>query len=150
MIYGVQLGCLIFNLITWYSTLFDITHVGWHTLYKVCDDNFDQIDAESACYTLGYTNGGTFQTASMSWSESEIPFLMNEVECESASTNFLSCSSIAEDCTHSENILLTCFASGKRSSTFCRVSSIIELLFGFYFNVTFYRISFTEQLKIVF
>ena len=49
------------------------------------------------------------------WSEPEIPFLMDDVECESASTNFLSCSSSAEDCGHNENVLLTCFASGKES-----------------------------------
>ena len=43
------------------------------------------------------------------WSESEIPFLMDDVQCESASTNFLSCpSSGSEDCAHSENVLLSC------------------------------------------
>ena len=47
------------------------------------------------------------------WSESEIPFLMDNVECESASTNFLSCSSSAENCDHTENVLLTCYASGE-------------------------------------
>ena len=74
-------------------------------------------DAESACNTLGYTNGGFYDTIDMgnSWSEPEIPFSMDDVECESASTNFLSCTSSADDnCGHYENVLLTCFASGKR------------------------------------
>ena len=76
----------------------------------VCDDNFDQINAESACFTLGYTNGGSFQTYRMfdRWSEPEITFLMDNVECDSATTNFLSCSSSASDCSHYENVLLTC------------------------------------------
>ena len=47
------------------------------------------------------------------WSEPEIPFLMDDVECESSSTNFTSCSSSAEDCNHEENVFLTCFESGK-------------------------------------
>ena len=47
--------------------------------------------------------------------------LMDGVQCDSASTNFLSCSSNGwgvEDCSHSENVLLTCFATGKQSLTF--------------------------------
>ena len=47
------------------------------------------------------------------WSEPEIPFLMDDVECGTASTNFSSCSSSAEDCNHWENIFLTCIESGK-------------------------------------
>ena len=41
---------------------------------------------------------------------------MDDVGCDSASQNFLSCSSNgpnAEDCGHTENVLLTCFESGK-------------------------------------
>ena len=94
-------------------------HDWGHTPDIVCDDSFEQIDAELACYTLGYTNGGSFQTTSMGWSESEIPFWMDDVQCDSASTNFLSCSSTSNhNCAHNENVLLTCFASGKGSLTF--------------------------------
>ena len=87
-------------------------------LNLVCDDDFDEIDAESACYTLGYNHGGSFQTYDMTgWSEPEIPFLMDDVECESGSTMFLSCStstrSGSENCNHSQNVLLTCFESGQ-------------------------------------
>ena len=56
------------------------------------------------------------------WSEQEIPFLMDDVECGSASTNFLSCSSNGwgvENCGHSENVFLACFA-GKASLTFLK------------------------------
>ena len=94
--------------------MFDIINTDWDTPDLVCDDDFDTIDAQSACYTLGYSNGGAFQTIhNTDWSESEIPFLMDNVECESASTNFLSCSSSAENCDHTENVLLTCYASGE-------------------------------------
>ena len=47
------------------------------------------------------------------WSESEIPFLMDDVGCDSATTNFLSCTSSAENCGHSENVLLRCVEIGK-------------------------------------
>ena len=83
----------------------------------VCDDFFGSLEAQSACYTLGYTNGGTFDYSyDMPWLESEIPFLMDDVQCQSDSTNFLSCEDYypyyGEDCSHSENVLLTCFESG--------------------------------------
>ena len=119
MVYGVQLGCLIFKLIKsscW--TSFDIT---WYTPDLVCDDDFGIFEAESACNTLGYTNGGFIQTYNMDtrWSQTEIPFLMDDVQCESTSTSFLSCTSLSqsdEDCDHRENVLLTCFDPGKAPS----------------------------------
>ena len=44
---------------------------------------------------------------------SEIPILMDDVECESASANFFLCSSsatlgTANDCGHNENVFLSC------------------------------------------
>ena len=95
-------------------TLFDIINADWDTPNLVCDNDFDTIDAQSACYTLGYSNGGYFRTYHIAdWSEPEIPFWMDNVECESASTNFLSCTSSVENCDHSENVLLACYPSGE-------------------------------------
>ena len=114
MVFGVQFGCLIFQYFKLYSTSFNIAKVAWHTLDLVCDDSFGTLEAQSACYTLGFTMGGTYRTYEMTgWSEPEIPFLMDDVECGTASTNFPSCSSSAENCNHSENIFLTCIESGK-------------------------------------
>ena len=118
MVFGVQLACLIFQYFKLHSTSFDIVYVAWHTLDLVCDDSFTILEAHSACYTLGYTNGGTAQISydmSDTWSETEIPILMDNVACGSASTNFTSCSSeVADDSdSHTENILLTCIESGK-------------------------------------
>ena len=96
-------------------------NTAWHTLDLVCDDSFGTLEAKSACYTLGYTNGfSSFESSydMTEWSEPEIPFLMDNVECGSTSTNFLSCSSSAEDCSHTENVLLKCYTSGKKSFTF--------------------------------
>ena len=96
------------------------------------------MEAQSACYTLGYNNGGSYVNSySMSWSENEIPFLMDDVQCQSATTNFLYCSRTEEstdynyyfysngitlygnlwayeyeNCDHDENVLLSCFESG--------------------------------------
>ena len=76
------------------------------------------MDVEAACYTLGWPYGGSSQKYNMfnRWSESEIPFLMDNVLCESASQNFLSClfnGPNFEDCDHTQNVYLTCFESGK-------------------------------------
>ena len=84
---------------------------------SVCDDRFDSIDADSACYTLGFTNGGTYETVNMrdKWSEAEIPILMDDVNCASGSTNFFSCGNNGfgnHNCRHDEDILLLCFESG--------------------------------------
>ena len=49
------------------------------------------------------------------WSEPEIPILMDNVNCASNSTDFLSCESNGfgnHNCGHNENILLTCFEPG--------------------------------------
>ena len=56
------------------------------------------------------------------WSDTEIPILMDNVDCGSGSTNFLSCSSRAADefDSHMENIFLTCFESGKGVKSFWR------------------------------
>ena len=89
----------------------------------VCDDDFGTVEAQSACYTLGYTNGGSFDYFAdymtnnynfdyYLWYESEIPILMDDVYCQSASTFFSSCSSVDHNCEHEENVILTCFESG--------------------------------------
>ena len=83
----------------------------------VCDDQFHSIDAESACYTLGYPNGGTFgtfykQSGQAPWSEDEIPILMDDVKCASASESFLTCATTTENCSHNENVFVICFESG--------------------------------------
>ena len=77
--------------------------------------SFDWIDAESACYTLGYTSAGSFTKIGMldRWTENDIPFLMDYVDCGSASTNFLSCTSSPEECGHDNNVLLTCSDQSK-------------------------------------
>ena len=52
------------------------------------------------------------------WTDNEIPILMDEVECASSSTNFLSCTTRGwgvEDCDYGGydgNVLLTCTDSG--------------------------------------
>ena len=79
----------------------------------VCDDYFYTEEADSACYTLGYNGGGSFEISyDMPWSTSEIPILMDDVYCQSASTFFSSCSSVDHNCEHEENVILTCFESG--------------------------------------
>ena len=87
----------------------------------VCDDflltagenngNNDQaralINAQSACHTLGLSGGSTEK---YKYTGSE-PFLMDDVDCASNTTNFLECSHRGwgtEDCGPSETVLLTC------------------------------------------
>ena len=76
----------------------------------VCDDAFETIDAEAACKTLGFT-GGSRTNQDPGFSESEVPILMDDVNCASSSTNFLTCEHPGwgkENCGHSEDVLLTC------------------------------------------
>ena len=83
-----------------------VNHGHWD---YVCDDGFNKINAQSACYTLGL-NGGSYQTA-YSYSSS---FLLDGVTCASTTTNFLECSHAGwgnHDCGNNfrkETILLTC------------------------------------------
>ena len=80
--------------------MFYIINSDWDTPNLVCDDDFDTIDAQSACYTLGYSNGGSFRGVSwyhsVDWSEAQIPFLKDNVECH-----------------RHKNVALTCNASGE-------------------------------------
>ena len=82
---------------------------------KVCIHKFDSIDAESACHTLGFVNGGIFGWVSNTefpWPE--IPTLTG-VNCESNSTNFSMCdnSGLGHCGSHRHNVFLTCFESGE-------------------------------------
>ena len=90
----------------------------------VCDDNISPTDqyngrysptrsaraAQSACHTLGLS-GGSIETYQYTGSE---PFVMDDVNCASSTTNFLECSHNGwgkHDCgTHNypEYVLLTC------------------------------------------
>ena len=77
----------------------------------VCDDSFDSTDAQAACKTLGFS-GGSHGDGNIGISESIVPIWMDEVDCDSSSTNFLECDHDGwgdEDCSHSEDILLTCY-----------------------------------------
>ena len=72
----------------------------------VCDDGFETVDAQSACHTLGFS-GGSFTHGE--YVDGEI--WMDEVNCASSTTNFLTCSHNGwgvENCSHSEDIILTC------------------------------------------
>ena len=76
----------------------------------VCDDGFNEINAQAACRLLGY-GGGAYSNHNPGFSESEVPILMDNVSCDSGTTNFLLCKHAGwevENCSHSEDVLLTC------------------------------------------
>ena len=73
----------------------------------VCDDDFGTTEAQSACHTLGYS-GGSYSAYNSGFSG---PTWMDNVDCASSTTNFLTCSHPGwgkENCGHSEDVLLTC------------------------------------------
>ena len=86
----------------------------------VCDDYISSADctcrysptrstlaAQSACRTLGLS-GGSIETLKYNGSE---PTWLDDIDCASNTTNFLSCSNAGwgeENCSHSEDVLLTC------------------------------------------
>ena len=104
--------------------------------YKVCDDLFDTIDAQSACWTLGYT-GGSYETKrQMNWSVTQIPFFMDNVNCSSSVSNFLNCpqpEGFPGACGHIENILLTC--GPPRESWEGKNSPIRRIFLPFFFRL---------------
>ena len=111
--------------ILYFCDLFVITNSIYYVRYvilmfnytpeKVCYNNFDSIDADSACYTLGYTRASQSGKIEPSkWSKPEIPFWIDQVNCASDSTNFLTCTKNdwgVENCDHSKNVFLSCFKS---------------------------------------
>ena len=87
------------------------------TLKSVCDDGFSSTDAESACYTLGYSGGSYATSSGYGWSttdvngDPDIPIYMDDVNCDSSTQKFLKCSNLGwgeHNCGHSEDVLLTC------------------------------------------
>ena len=80
----------------------------------VCDDGFEEIDAQAACHTLGFNGLSHMQVAYNSgWSTSEVPIVMTHLGCTSRTDNFLQCPQNACTspcgCSHSEDIVLTCY-----------------------------------------
>ena len=77
----------------------------------VCDDNFSSgisTNARSACYTLGLNGGSAQREYTYTGSE---PILMDDVDCATNTTNFLSCSHNGwgiHNCGSGENVVLTC------------------------------------------
>ena len=72
----------------------------------VCDDDFELVDAQSACHTLGFSGGSYSSHRGPSG-----PTWMDNVNCASSTTNFLTCSHRGwgtENCEHYEDVLLTC------------------------------------------
>ena len=59
---------------------------------------------------------------SYKWTEPDIPIWMDQVNCMSNSTNFLSCLNGElwgeTSCYHYGNVLLTCYESGESMKTF--------------------------------
>ena len=83
----------------------------------VCDDRFTTTEAFAACRALGF-NGNSYSHSNPRFSESIVPIWMDEVDCDSAATNFLECSHNGwgkEDCTHPEDVILDCNSCQKNS-----------------------------------
>ena len=76
----------------------------------VCDDEFEEIDAQAACFTLGFDGLESFKTHDTEFSDSTYPTNMDDVKCPTNTTTFLECSHLykSENCGHTEDILLTC------------------------------------------
>ena len=80
----------------------------------VCDDSFEEIDAQAACHTLRFNGLTHMQVAYNSgFSLPKIPILMNSLGCTSRTDDFLQCPQRTCNspcgCSHSEDIVLTCY-----------------------------------------
>ena len=84
-----------------------------NTWGTVCDDLFEEVDAQAACHTLGFKGLSTYQTSFKSgFSRPEVPIAMDDVGCTSSNANFVKCKHNKckgnTCCSHKEDILLTC------------------------------------------
>ena len=71
----------------------------------VCNDNFATVDAQSACHTLGFSYGSYTSGAHVGGT-----IWIEDVNCNSATQTF-PCSHSSwgsHDCSHGEDIVLTC------------------------------------------
>ena len=79
----------------------------------ICDDSFEEIDAQAACHTLGFNGLSHMKVAYNSGFSSGIPILTRYLGCTSKTDNFLECSqsdcASPCSCSHAEDILLTCY-----------------------------------------
>jgi hypothetical protein len=74
---------------------------------SVCDDNFEDIDAQTACLTLGLLQSGA--TTNLSVPAGSGAILMDEVACVSTNMYLYQCAySTTHDCTRSEDVGITC------------------------------------------
>ena len=83
----------------------------------VCDDDLETTTsskslrvAQSACHTLGFS-GGVIELYNATLIGPEGTIWMDDVNCGSSTTNFLSCSQKGwgqENCGHDEDIVLIC------------------------------------------
>ena len=77
----------------------------------VCDDDFGKVEARTACKTLGFGEDAFSYTNYNPGFSDSIPILMDNTNCSNSTSDFLKCSHRGwgtEDCSHNEDILLSC------------------------------------------
>ena len=80
----------------------------------VCDDNWDDMDAEVACKQLGYSSGGTANEGIIWIGYPSLLFLLDEVGCDGTEDTLLECDHAGRgvhDCTSWEYAGVTCSAN---------------------------------------
>jgi len=88
-------------------------------LYKsgtVCDDSFDTTAANAICKYMGYTDAETWTSGLLFNIQSNYDINMDEVNC--SGVEWESCSfNEYHDCSHGEDVLLTCNSEGEEEET---------------------------------
>ncbi|XP_069125491.1 LOW QUALITY PROTEIN: uncharacterized protein [Argopecten irradians] len=81
----------------------------------VCDDNWSDVDSSVVCRMLGYDRGGiALNDAHFGRGSTDIPILMDEVDCDGSETSLLSCSRAqGHDCGHHEDAGVRCITTPK-------------------------------------
>ncbi|XP_070550976.1 scavenger receptor cysteine-rich domain-containing protein DMBT1-like [Ptychodera flava] len=90
----------------------EIYHSGvWGT---VCDDAFDEKDAEVVCRQLGFSSGGAVSNNNANFSNGTGKVWLDEVECTGDERKLAECVHQGwgeSNCDHSEDVLVTCTIS---------------------------------------
>jgi hypothetical protein len=70
----------------------------------VCDDAFSTPEIKVACKQLGFPGTGSFATSGYG----TLPILMDDLGCRGTEKTLQDCSTEPSDCTHNEDVKLTC------------------------------------------
>ncbi|XP_025102894.1 deleted in malignant brain tumors 1 protein-like [Pomacea canaliculata] len=99
---------------TYYAGRLEILYNGtWST---VCDDSFQDVDAEVACRMLGFYSPGAVAVLSNMYGMGHGSILLDNINCQGTESNLEQCTHLGyyrHDCGHHEDVGIICNIPGQ-------------------------------------